>query len=278
MIHLGDYNTLEILRETSVGLFLGNAAGDEVLLPNKYVPKSYEIGDTLVVFCYLDYDERPIATTLKPKISVNNFAYLKVFSVNEIGAFLEWGLEKHLFVPFREQVTPMLEGKSYLVYCYLDEKTNRLVGSSKTNKYLDQDTDYLKQFDKVSLLVSRNVDLGVEVIVNGKHKGLVYTNQIFKELRLGQQLIGWVRKLRADGKLDISLQELGYKNIAPTATSILEVLKNNNGFVNVTDKSDPEQIKTMFHMSKKSFKKGLGSLYKERLVELKPNGIYLKQQ
>ncbi|UOB17308.1 CvfB family protein [Abyssalbus ytuae] len=275
MIKIGEYNTLKILRDTSVGLYLGDNENNDVLLPNKYVPDAFEMGDEITVFCYLDNDERPIATTLKPYIKLNDFALLKVAEVNKIGAFLDWGLEKHLFVPFREQAGKMEKGKKYLIYMFLDEKTGRLVGSSKTNQFINNDNLTVREKEEVSLIVSRYTELGIEVIINRQHKGLIYKNEVFQKLSLGQHLKGYVNKIRSDNKIDISLQKTGYKNIEPSAQKLLEKLKNNDGFLALNDKSDPEAIKSELEMSKKNFKKALGNLYKQKLVLIKEEGIYL---
>lgn len=276
MIHLGQLNTLEILRETPPGLFLGDEEGNEILLPNKYVPTSFEIGDKLSVFAYLDSHERPVTTTLKPYMKVNEFALLRVTALSDYGAFLDWGLEKDLFVPFKEQARDMQEGKWYVVYCYLDEETNRLVGSSKTNKYLSNEELTVERFDEVDLIVSRFTDLGVEMIINQQHKGLVYEDEIYKDLKLGERLKGVVKKIREDNKIDLSLQHIGYKNIEPSAQIVLDALQRNKGTLPLHDKSDPEEIKRRLGMSKKSFKKAIGSLYKQEQILIKENGIELK--
>lgn len=276
MIHLGQLNTLEILRETPPGLFLGDEEGNEILLPNKYVPASFEIGDKLSVFAYLDSHERPVTTTLKPYMKVNEFALLRVTALSDYGAFLDWGLEKDLFVPFKEQARDMQEGKWYVVYCYLDEETNRLVGSSKTNKYLSNEELTVERFDEVDLIVSRFTDLGVEMIINQQHKGLVYEDEIYKDLKLGERLKGVVKKIREDNKIDLSLQQIGYKNIEPSAQIVLDALQRNKGTLPLHDKSDPEEIKRRLGMSKKSFKKAIGSLYKQKQILIKENGIELK--
>lgn len=275
MIKVGQYNKLEILRETSVGLFLGSNEGEDILLPNKYVPENFDIGDEIEVFCYLDHEERPVATTLKPYITLNHFSLLQVKEVNQIGAFLDWGLEKHLFVPFREQARKMETGKRYLVYMYLDEETNRLVGSSKTNRFIDNSELTVDEMEEVDLIVSRYTDLGVEVIINEKHKGLIYNNELFRKISLGEKLKGYIKKIRPGNKLDISLQQSGYKNIEPSAEKILSVLKSENGFLRLNDKSSPGEITGLLQMSKKTFKKALGNLYKQKLVLIKEDGIYL---
>ena len=276
MIHIGEYNTLEILRETSVGIFLGDDSGNDVLLPNKYVPKEFEIGQNITVFCYLDHEERPVATTLKPKVVKGEFALLKVVEVNNIGAFLDWGLEKHLFVPFREQARKMEQGKWYLVYVYEDEQTKRLVASSKTNQFVSNENVELVFNDQVQIIVSRFTDMGVEVIINNKYKGLIYNDELFEPLKLGSLHLGYIKKIREDQKIDVSLKPQGYKAIQPASQKILDQLKDNNGYLALGDKSDPELIKMTLNLSKKSFKKAIGALYKEKLISIDPDGIRLK--
>ena len=274
MITLGTYNTLEILRHTSVGLFLGDDEGNDILLPNKYVPVQYEIGASLTVFCYLDHSERPVATNLEPEILINEFQLLKVVEVNEFGAFMAWGLEKHLLVPFREQRSKMQEGNWYVVYCYLDEQSNRLVASNKIDKFLSNETLSVKEGDVVDLVISRKTDLGYEAIINNRHKGLVYANEIFKHIAIGDNTKGVIKKIRPDNKIDISLQPLGEKILEPAAHKIYEQLMAHGGFLGLHDKSDPELIKDELQMSKKAFKKGIGTLYKARKIEIKEDGIY----
>lgn len=273
MIDLGRKNKLEILRDTSVGLFLGDGEGNDVLLPNKYVPADYEIGKSVEVFCYLDYDERPVATTLEPYIMLGEFRLLQVAEINEYGAFLEWGLEKHLLVPFREQRDKMKQGQWYVVHCYLDQKSGRLVASNKLDKFLSNDHLELKEWDQVDLVVTRQTDLGWEVIVNERHKGLVYFNEVFKAINIGDVIPGCVKKIRKDNKIDISLQPLGSRVLEPAANKIYEVLKENGGFLALHDKSNPEEIRDMMQMSKKTFKKGLGTLYKARKITMEEDGI-----
>lgn len=275
MIELGNYNTLEILRDTSVGLFLGDGEGTEVLLPNKYVPEIYEIGDELTVFCYLDHEERPVTTDIKPYIIRNTFNLLRVAEVNNIGAFMDWGLEKHLLVPFSEQRTKMQTGQSYVVFCYLDDKTQRLVASNKLDKFIDNEVLTVNNWEEVDLIVTRLTDLGWEVIINNKHKGLVYLNEIFKKLSVGDQMKGYIKAIREDNKIDVSLEPIGYKSVEPAANLIYDHLTKAGGFLPFHDKSSPQDIKYAFELSKKNFKKGIGTLYRERKIDIKEDGIYL---
>jgi hypothetical protein len=276
MIHLGENNTLTILRDTEPGLFLGDDSGNDVLLPNRYVPKTFELDDKIEVFVYLDNEERPVATTDRPYIMKGQFALLRCNQVTDFGAFLDWGLVKELFCPFREQAFKMKPGGWYLVHCYLDDETERLVASSKTNRFLDNKELTVAQFEEVDLIVSHPSDIGMNVIVNGIHSGLVFSDDIFKDISIGDRLKGIVKKVRPDNKLDISLNQIGYRNIEPNAEFILNELHDNGGFIALHDKSTPEDIKNVVQMSKKSFKKAIGTLYKERQIEIKEDGIYLK--
>ena len=281
MIEIGKYNTLTILRDTKVGLFLGNPQEDpeginDILLPNKYVPNNFEIGDDLTVFVYLDHEERPVATTIEPYILLNEFALLRVNYVNKIGAFLDWGMEKDIFVPFKEQARPMEKGKRYLVYLYLDEKTNRLVASSKTNQFLNYDQLTVEKGEEVNLIVSHITEIGINVIINEKHKGLIYKDEVYDDsIRTGDRLRGYIKTIRTDNKIDVSLQIQGYQSIEPNAQLILGELKASRGFLRLTDNSHPEDIKTVLKMSKKTFKKAIGALYREKVIEIKEDGIYL---
>ncbi|MAM28375.1 MAG: GntR family transcriptional regulator [Flavobacteriaceae bacterium] len=275
MLKLGEYQTLTILRDTDPGLFLGNPEGDEVLLPNKYRPDSFEIGEELDVFVYLDYDERPVATTLTPYLTLNTFGYLHCADVNEFGAFMDWGVQKQLFVPFKEQARPMKVGNWYIVYLYLDEQTQRLVGSSKTNKYLTNDNVDIEKFAVVDILVTHLTEKGANAIVNGKHHGLIYEGDIFEDIRTGDRIKAYVKKIRSDKKIDLVLQPPGYRSIEPNANYVLDELKAAGGFLPLHDKSDPETIKNELGLSKKSFKKAIGSLYKDKQIVIKEDGIEL---
>lgn len=276
MIQLGKYNTLEILRDTEPGLFLGDTEDNEVLLPNRYVPETFEIGDKIEVFVYLDNEERPVATTDNPYIKKGDFALLRCNQVTKFGAFLDWGLVKELFCPFKEQAFKMKAGGWYLVHCYLDEDTERLVASSKTNRFLDNKELSVSQFDEVDIIISHPSEIGMNVIVNNQHLGLIYKDNIFKDIQIGDRLKGIVKKVRKDNKLDISLSQIGYRNIEPNAQLVLDALNDNSGYLPLHDKSEPEVIKEELQMSKKAFKKAIGSLYKNRQIEIKPDGVYLK--
>lgn len=275
MIELGNYNKLKILRGTSVGLFLGDEDGTEVLLPNKYVPNDFQVDAYMEVFCYLDNNERPIATTLKPYITRNGFGFLEVVEVGAYGAFMDWGLEKHLLVPFREQAQRMQSGKKYIVCCYMDEESFRLTGSSRIDKYLSNDEIEYNKNDEVEVLVYRKTPLGWEVIIENKHKGLIFETDIFRPIKKGDTLKGYIKNIRPDNKIDISLQPLGVKKLEPNAQIIFEKLQENNGFLAFHDKSSPDAIKAKFHMSKKLFKKAIGTLYKERKIIIDTDGIHL---
>ncbi|WP_166964024.1 CvfB family protein [Yeosuana marina] len=277
MIHLGKTNTLEIIREAVQGLYIADEEGNEVLLPNRYVPENFKIWEKIDVFVYLDNEERPVATTDKPYIQLDDFAVLRCNQVTDYGAFLDWGLVKELFCPFKEQAFKMKPGGWYLVYCYIDEKTNRLVASSKTNRFLDNRELTVKEFDKVELIVSHPSDIGMNVIVNKIHSGLIYKDAIFQDLSIGDKLEGIVKKIRPGNKLDISLGQIGYRNIEPNADRIMKELQDHEGFLNLTDKSSPEDIKEQLQMSKKNFKKAVGSLYKQKHIDIKSDGIYLAE-
>jgi len=275
MIKLGEYNDLYILRDTDPGLFLGDSDGNEVLLPHKYKPDVYDIGDEIRVFAYLDNEERPITTTLEPFLMLNTFGYLHCSDVTKFGAFMDWGLEKQLFVPFKEQARPMKAGNWYIVYLYLDEITDRLVGSSKTNKYVNNDNLTVENFDEVNILVTHLTEKGANVIINGIHKGLIYIEDIFEDIRTGDRLKAYIKNIREDNKIDVVLQPPGYRSIEPNANFVLDELKAAGGFLPLHDKSAPESIKNLLGMSKKSFKKAIGSLYKDKQINLKEDGIEL---
>ncbi len=276
-MEIGHYNTLKIARDTKVGLFLTDGKED-VLLPLKYIPKEYKIDDEIIVFVYLDHEERPVATTLEPYILLDEFGLLRVNYVNKFGAFLDWGLEKDIFVPFKEQARPMEKGKRYLVFAYMDEKTNRIVASSKTNQFLNNENITVQIGEEVDLIISHITDLGINVIINDIHKGLLYKDQVYDDIRTGDRMKGFIKTIRPDNKIDVSLQKLGYENIEPNAEKILDELRASKGFLKLNDTSDPDDIKTVLKMSKKTFKKAIGALYKEKRIEIKDDGIYLVKE
>ncbi|MPR32338.1 CvfB family protein [Salmonirosea aquatica] len=275
MLFIGKYNTLTIARSTDFGLFLEDVQGDEVLLPNRYVTDDMQIDDSITVFVYNDSEDRPVATTEKPYIVRNEFAYLKCVDVNSKGAFLDWGLSKDLFVPFREQPFPLREGESYIVYLYLDRTTDRLLASCKINKYLDNERLTVAEGDEVDLLVWERTELGYNVIVNQYHKGLVYHNEIFKNINVGDQLKGYVKKIRPENRLDISLEKVGVERFDPLNERILAALRDNNGFLPLHDDSTPEAIYEGLEMSKRNFKKSIGNLLKKGKIRFEENGIRL---
>ncbi|MEQ9415445.1 MAG: S1-like domain-containing RNA-binding protein, partial [Cyclobacteriaceae bacterium] len=248
-------------------------------LPNKYCPDDIEQGDKLRVFVYKDHEERKVATTLTPKILLNDFALLKVTAVSNVGAFLDWGLEKDLMVPFNEQREEMVENKWYLVYMNIDKKTDRLYASNKLDKFLQNESLSVAERDEVDIIVMQKTDLGFSVIVNKEHKGLIFNNEIFKTLKIGDKLKGFVKNIRDDNKIDISLQPLGYDKFNdPNSKLILTKLQRSKGFLPITDNSSPEEIYSSLGISKKAFKKAIGSLYKQRKITISPDGIKLTDQ
>lgn len=271
----GEFNLLTARRRTLNGYYLVDDEDVEVLLPNKYVPDGMKPGDEMSVFIFKDSEDRLTATTIKPYILLNEFAVLKVVDVNPVGAFLDWGLEKDLLVPYSEQASKMKVGSSYPVYLYLDEKTQRLVASGKTNKFLEHDEITVENNEEVELLICNSTDIGINVIINNLHKGLLYDNELFQAVTPGERITGWIKNVRPDNKIDVSLQKQGYVNVEPNAKKILQKLKDNNGFLNLTDKSDPVIILAKLEMSKKLFKKSIGSLYKQKLIRIGKDGIYL---
>ena len=244
-------------------------------MPNRYVPEEFKIWDKLEVFVYLDNEERLVAVIDKPHITKGEFALLRCNAVSSVGAFLDWGMVKELFCPFKEQAFKMKKGGWYLVHCYLDEKTDRLVASSKTNRFLDNKELTVAQFDEVDLIASHPSEIGWNVIVNKSHLGLIYNDNIFTDISVGDRLKGIVKKVRPGNKLDIALGQVGYRNIEPNAQKILEELEDNSGFIPLHDKSSPEAIKNVLQMSKKNFKKAIGSLYKQKQITIESDGIRL---
>ncbi len=246
-----------------------------MLLPTKYVPRSLRIDDSVTVFVYTDSEDRPIATTLTPKAKRDEFAYLEVVASTAVGAFLDMGLEKDLLVPYKEQSRPMDVGYAYVVFLYLDPETNRLVASGRLNKFIDTDPSDGRDGDEVALLAYEITDLGVNVIINNRYRGLVYASDIFTRIYVGDRMTGYIRQIRDDDRIDVTLQKPGYAGIEPNAKQILEVLKTSNGFLPLSDASQPEVIYKALAMSKKTFKKAIGTLYRERQIRIETDGIYL---
>lgn len=277
VIELGKYATLRVVKELDFGVYLDGGPYGEILLPIKQVPEGTQPEDEIKVFIYLDSEDRIIATTIKPFATVGEFAFLEVQEISEYGAFLDWGLySKHLFVPYREQVEPMREGRKYLVYLYVDEKTDRIVATTRFNKYLKNVSDTYKEGEAVDLVIAQRTPMGFRVAINNDTWGMLYQNEVFKPLRVGQKAKGFIKKVRPDGKIDLSLQQQGFKKVIDKNTVlILDKLKAENGFLPLTDKSAPELIYDVLGMSKKNFKKTIGGLYKLKLVTLKKDGVYL---
>lgn len=277
MINLGVYNSLAVLRRAEQGLYLGDDSGESVLLPNKYIPEGAGIGDTLNVFIYNDSEDRIIATTLVPKVTLNKFACLEVVNVTDNGAFLDWGLAKDIFVPFNEQSKKLEVGQHPIVFLYLDKLSNRLAASCKLNKFLQSETIDVKENDEVEALIAEKTEIGINVIINDLYKGILYQNEIFQTLQYGDRMKAYIKKKREDNKIDVTLQKPGYANVLPNEEKILARLKENNGFLNLNDYSSPEEITAALEMSKKTFKKAIGSLFKQRKIRIEEKGIYLNK-
>ncbi len=275
MLRIGQINKLRVLRETSVGMFLGDAEGNDVLLPLKYVPEDTRIDDFLDVFIYRDSEDRVIATTLTPEIKLNDFGVLRVREVNDIGAFLEWNIEKDILVPFNNQLERMQAGKLYPVYLYLDEKTERIVASSRLYKFLNNDTLTVKVGDEVEITLFEATDLGYKVMVNKRHQGLLYHNEIFEDVYVGMTTRGYVKSIRPDNKIDLTLHKQGFYNIDSFTEKILNQLEKEKGFLPLHDKSNPEDIIKKLGMSKNQFKKSAGVLYKAKKITIGDDGIRL---
>ena len=275
MITIGKTYTLKALKKLDFGVYLDAEDLYEVLLPKKYVPRDLAMGDEIEVFLYLDSEDRPVATTLKPKAQLGEFAYLAVVDVNNTGAFLDWGLEKDLFVPFGEQHRTMEVGHSYIVYLYLDKIKGRITASSKIDKFLDDEKPHeFTPQQPVHLLIANTTDLGFKAIINNSHWGVLYENDVFQRLSFGQSINGFIKRIRPDGKIDLSLQG-GKETRDKYEKIIVDYLKNQNGFAPVHDKSDPKIISDLFGMSKKAFKKAIGSLYKQKIINIEKDGINL---
>ena len=275
MIKIGDYSFLEILKEVDFGMYLDAGPFGEILLPSKYIPENAKVGDEIEIFLYNDSEDRLIATTERPKAKVGEFAFLKVKAVSEYGAFLDWGLLKDLFVPFREQVVKMEVGNSYLVRLYLDEKTDRIAASSRWHRFLEEKSETLQEQEEVEIKIASKTDLGYKVVVNDTYWGILYKNEIFQPLSIGETKKAYVKKIREDKRIDIILQNPGVEEVEHSRNDLLDKLKANEGFLALTDKSSPELIYQEMKMSKKAFKRAVGNLYKQKLIVLEKGGIRL---
>ncbi|WP_294142859.1 S1-like domain-containing RNA-binding protein [uncultured Sanguibacteroides sp.] len=281
MIKLGKYNILKVVKTVDFGVYLdGGEYWGEILLPwGENAPKEAKEGDELEVFIYFDSEDRIIATMNRPKAVVGDFALLKVVGTSKVGAFLDWGLRKDLLVPFREQREDMVVGKEYLVYVYVDQVTDRIVASSKWHKFLNQEPVDYEEGQEVELLIARRTDLGYNVIVDGKHEAVIYQNEIFQSLTVGERVTGYIKNLREDGKIDCILQKNdGHLQVDRLSQLILTKLEENNGVLAVSDKSAPEEIYRLFGCSKKNYKKAVGGLFKQRRVEIGEHELKLIQR
>lgn len=274
-IILGDYNNLKIVKRVSFGFYLDGDEDGEILLPAKYVPDGYDIGDIIKVFVYLDNEERLVATTEEPLAKVGDFALLRVAWTNDYGAFLDWGLLKDLFVPFSEQEGKMVKGNSYLVYVTIDRKSYRIYASARLDKFLSRTKPPYETDEEVDIIVWRRTDLGWKVIVNGNHSGLVFANEVFRDIKTGDRLKGYVKRVRTDGKIDIALQRHGVAGDDDSSIRLLSAIEAQRGFLPLNDNSSPDEIYSMLGMSKKAFKRAAGKLYKQRLIIIDDDGLRL---
>lgn len=275
MAENGTFNTLTVLRKGSYGVILDGGELGDVLMPLPEAPEHCEPGDRLKVFVYMDSDDTLVATTQRPLAMVGEFAHLKVLSMTDYGAFVDWGLKKNLLVPFSEQNGTMIVGRSYVVRVYLDKRSGRAVASARLDKFLDRTPiDYAPR-QQVDLLVCEHTDIGYKAIINNRHWGVLHDADVFQPLRYGQRLTGYIKKLREDGKIDLVLQPPGYAKVEGIAGELLEKIKAAGGFINVTDKSAPEIIYARFGVSKKVFKQAVSALYRERLITIEDDGLRL---
>lgn len=275
MAEIGKINTLNVVRETENGVYLDGENLGEILMPRKFVTDEVKASQQATVFIYSDSEDRLVATTENPLAMVGEFAFLKVIETNRFGAFLDWGLPKDLLVPMSEQKAKMTEGKTYLVHVFLDEKTNRVAASAKIDKFLDTVPPDYERGEKVDLLIAEETEIGYKAIVNHQHWGILYQNQVFRPLSPGENLEGFINKIRDDDKIDLLLEKPGYGKIDPISQKLLETLQENNGFLALNDKTSPEIIQALLGISKKNFKKAVGNLYKKKLIEFKSDGIKL---
>lgn len=274
-IELGKFNRLEVVKQVDFGMYLDGGDEGEILLPARYVPEGCEVGDWLNVFLYLDNEERLIATTLTPLVQVGQFACLEVAWINQYGAFLNWGLMKDLFVPFSEQKMKMEVGRKYVVHAHLDEESYRIVASAKVDRYLSKEKPDYQAGEEVSILIWQKTDLGFKAIIENEFAGLLYDSEIFQTLRTGDTLTAFIKQVREDGKIDLVLQKPGFERIEDFSKTLFDHIREHGGRINLNDKSPAEEIYDVFGVSKKTFKKAVGDLYKKRLIVLNEDGIAL---
>lgn len=275
MIKIGKTNNLKVVKKVDFGLYLDGGESGEILLPKRYVDESMEVGDELDVFIYCDSEDRLVATTEKPLIEVGEFGLLKAVEVNRVGAFMEWGLQKDLLVPFREQSQEIRVGGSYVVYAFLDNATKRIVGSTKLNKYVGNRIPRYSEGDTVDILAVHKTDLGYKVIVDNLFWGMIYNNDLFDPLSPGDRIPAYVKTVREDGKIDVTLRERGGERVFQLANRIMGYLREAGGGMALSDSSSPDEIKAVFQCSKKDFKKALGYLYKKGKILIADGGVTL---
>ena len=275
MLNIGKFNTLKVSKIVDFGLFLDAGNKIEILLPARYITKTPKIGDELKVFIYADSEDRLIATTEKPFTQVGEFAFLEVKSVNKVGAFLNWGLIKDLLVPFNEQRSRMKEGRRYLVYTYLDDTTKRIVASSKFEKFLGNTIPSYNRGETVSCLVYDENEIGYKLIIDNLHKGIIYKNEVFRNIDIGDKFDGYIKQVREDNKIDVTLNDVIVNRIDALANRFLDFIKINGGKTTLCDKSSPDEIKAILQCSKKDFKKAIGALYKSHLIKIEEDTISL---
>ena len=276
-MEIGKINKLKVVKTVSFGAYLDGGDGLEILLPARYVPDTCREGDEVDVFIYHDNEGRLIATTVRPLATVGEFQRMQVKDVSEVGAFLEWGIMKDLLVPFREQKMPMKKGKWYVVYVYLDNVTNRIVASARIDRFLDNIPPHYVHNQEVDMMMTEETEIGYKVIINHLHWGLLYHNEVYRGLVKGEKLKGYIKEVRDDDKIDVSMHKLGYEKVDGIALQILDALNNNRGYLPLHDKSDAGEIYSLLSCSKKSFKKAIGALYRQKLISLEEAGIRLKK-
>lgn len=275
MIKIGNYNALKVVKKVDFGFYVDGEEYGEILMPAKYAPDDLAIDDIVKVFVYRDSEDRLVATTERPFIEVGEVGLLRAKSVGSIGAFMEWGVLKDLLVPFREQAVPIEEGRSYVVYAYLDNVTKRIVGSTKLNKYIGNKAPRYNVGDEVQTVVAKQTDLGYKVVVDNLFWGMIFKNDIFDDIRVGDRIPAYVKLVRDDGKIDLQLRSSGGDRVFQLARRISGYLADKDGRMTITDSSAPEEIKATFQCSKKDFKKALGLLYKRGQVLLKEGEVVL---